>query len=231
MTGGQTVESPIASYLAALLDEYREADDGELATYIPELRHADPTWFSICVCTTDGHVYEVGDSGVEFTIQSISKPFVFGAALDRRGRDDVFARVGVEPSGNPFNAIVVDDEQRPFNPMVNAGAIVTTAMVETEARILDCLGAFAGRELAVDESVYESERATGDRNRAISFLMRSFGVMDADADVAVDHYFRQCSVAVTGRDLAVMGATLANRGRNPVTGGRGARGAATSRAS
>ena len=208
----------MVSYLAALLEEFRGLNPGEVATYIPELGRADPEWFSICVCTTDGHVYEVGNSDVEFTIQSVSKPFVFGAALESRGRDEVLARVGVEPSGNPFNAILVDDSSRPFNPMVNAGAIVTTALVETEGQIIQCLARYAGRRLVVDDAVYESERASGDRNRAIAFLMRSFGVIDTDADAAVDRYFRQCAVSVTARDLAVMGATLANRGRNPVTG-------------
>jgi glutaminase len=218
MSRAEAVRSPFDAHLVALLDELREVDAGEVATYIPELGRAEPGWFSICVCTTDGHVYEVGDSDVDFTIQSISKPFVFGAALEARGRDAVLERVGVEPSGKAFNAIVVDDRNRPFNPMVNAGAIVTTAMVDTEERIVDCLGRYAGRSLTVDESVYESERASGDRNRAIAFLMRSFGAIDADVDAAVDRYFRQCAVSVTCRDLAVMAATLANRGCNPVTG-------------
>jgi len=212
------VRSPLQSYLAALLDEFRDADAGEVATYIPELGRANADWFSICICTTDGHVYEVGDSDAEFTIQSISKPFVYGAALEDVGRDEVLARVGVEPSGNPFNAILVDETSRPFNPMVNAGAIVTTALVETEGRILEVLGRYAGRDLMVDAAVHESERASGDRNRAIAFLMRSFGAIGTDADAAVDRYFRQCSVSVTCRDLAVMAATLANRGRNPMTG-------------
>ncbi|MFI5042122.1 MAG: glutaminase A, partial [Acidimicrobiales bacterium] len=211
------VPAPLRSYLGALLDEFRSEEAGDIATYIPELGRADPDWFSICICTADGQVYEVGDFGVEFTIQSMSKPFVYGAALEHVGRDEVLARVGVEPSGNPFNAILVDDTNRPFNPMVNAGAIVTTAMVDSERHILDVLGRYGGRDLAVDEAVYRSELASGDRNRAIAFLMRSFGVIDGDADAAVDRYFRQCSVSVTCRDLAVMAATLANRGRNPVT--------------
>ena len=218
MVHSEAVRSPIDSYLRGLLEEFAGLDGGEVATYIPELGRADPDWFSVCICTTDGHVYAVGDSSVEFTIQSISKPFVFGATLESRGRDDVLARVGVEPSGNPFNAILVDDDNRPFNPMVNAGAIVTTAMVEGEAHILESLGRLPGASSRVDESVYLSERRTGDRNRAIAFLMRSFGVIDSDADAAVDRYFRQCAVSVTCRDLAVMGATLANRGHNPVTG-------------
>jgi len=215
----EAFRSPFQSYLDTLVEEFRGVDAGEVATYIPELGRADPDWFSVCICTTDGHVYAAGASGVEFTIQSISKPFVYGAALEDHGREEVLARVGVEPSGNPFNAIIVDDTHRPFNPMVNAGAIVSTAMVATEQRILDVLSRYAGRDLGVDNPVYESERSSGDRNRAIAFLMRSFGVIDADADAAaaVDRYFRQCAVSVTTRDLAVMAATLANRGRNPIT--------------
>jgi glutaminase len=211
-------QSPLQSYLTDLLDGFRGADAGEVASYIPELGRADPDWFAICLCTTDGHVYEVGDSHVAFTIQSISKPFVYGAALEDRGRKEVLTRVGVEPSGNPFNAILVDETNRPFNPMVNAGAIVTTAMIDSEQRIVETLSRYAGRHLTVDQTVYQSESASGDRNRAIAFLMRSFGVIDTDTDAAVDRYFRQCAVSVTCFDLAVMAATLANRGRNPLTG-------------
>ena len=121
--------SPVLDYLHRLLDEYRELDEGQVATYIPELGRADPNWFGICVVTADGHVYEVGDTDLDFTIQSISKPFVFGLALEDCGRDQVLEHVGVEPSGNAFNSIVVDDRNRPFNPMVNAGAIVATGLI------------------------------------------------------------------------------------------------------
>ena len=144
--------SPVLDYLQRLLDEYREVDEGEVATYIPELGRADPEWFGICVVTADGHVYEVGDTALDFTIQSISKPFVFGMALEDQGRDVVLERVGVEPSGNPFNAIVVDDRNRPFNPMVNAGAIATTSLVpgaDLKAKwrfIHEGLSRFAGRK-------------------------------------------------------------------------------------
>jgi glutaminase len=195
-------------------------------TYIPELGRADPDWFGISVVTADGHVYEVGDTDVDFTIQSISKPFVFGMALEDRGRDEVLRRVGVEPSGNPFNAIVVDDRNRPFNPMVNAGAIVATGLLEARndeermKRVVEAFSSYAGRRLPLDEAVYKSESATGDRNRAIAHLMRSFGNLDGDVDAVIDAYFRQCSLLVTCRDLATMAATLANRGVNPITGAR-----------
>ena len=134
-------------------------------------------------------------------------------------------RVGVEPSGNPFNSIEVEPTRnRPFNPMVNAGAIVTTGLIgdgdqgDRLDHIRSLFGGFAGRELEIDERVLESERQTGDRNRALAWLMRSFGKLDGDVDEIVDLYFGQCSVLVTARDLAVIGATLANDGQNPITG-------------
>jgi glutaminase len=218
--------SPVLDYLHRILDEYREVEDGEVATYIPELGRADPNWFGISVVTADGHVYEVGDTDLEFTIQSISKPFVFGMALEDRGRDAVLQQVGVEPSGNPFNSIVVDDRNRPFNPMVNAGAIVATGLIEARddadrmERIIAAFSRHAGRRLELDETVYRSESTTGDRNRAIAHLMRSFDKLRGDVDAIIDAYFRQCSFLVTCRDLATMAATLANRGTNPITGER-----------
>jgi glutaminase len=218
--------SPVLEYLGRLLDEYRELEDGEVATYIPELGRADRGWFGICVVTADGHVYEVGDTDIDFTIQSISKPFVFGMALEDQGRDTMLQHVGVEPSGNPFNAIVVDDRNRPFNPMVNAGAIVATGLIEARddehrmERIIEAFSHYAGRRLTLDETVYRSESATGDRNRAIAHLMRSFDMLSGDVDAVIDSYFRQCSLLVTCRDLATMAATLANRGINPITGNR-----------
>jgi glutaminase len=216
--------SPVLEHLRGLLDDYRSLDEGDVATYIPELGSADPSWFGIAVVTADGHCYAVGDTDVEFTIQSISKPFVFGMALEDRGRDPVLERVGVEPSGNPFNAIVVDDRNRPFNPMVNAGAIVATGLIGAAddatrmERILDTFGRYAGRPLTLDEKVYASESATGDRNRSIAWLMRSFGALEGDVSSVIDDYFKQCSLLVNCVDLATMAATLANRGVNPVTG-------------
>jgi glutaminase len=221
------VSSPILEFLESLHEEYRHLDDGDAATYIPELGRADPSWFGIALATVDGEVFTVGDADLGFTIQSISKPFVFGMALEDHGEQLVLSRVGVEPSGNAFNAIVVDQHtNRPFNPMVNAGAIVTTALLrgtDPEAR-LDRLvrrfSRYAGRELDIDEAVYKSERATGDRNRAIGYLMASFGMLEGDVEQSLDLYFRQCALTVTCRDLATMAATLANRGVNPVTGER-----------
>jgi glutaminase len=198
--------------------------DGAVADYIPELGKADPDHFGISLATLDGHVYEVGDTKIPFTIQSVSKPFVFALALDTLGAARVESAVGVEPSGDPFNSIRLNTSNHPFNPMVNAGAITCSGLIQ-EAKgdgafdyIRNALGRFAGRELGVDEAVYASESATGDRNRAIGYLLRNAGVIEADVGAMLEVYFRQCAVLVTARDIAVMGATLANRGINPVTG-------------
>ena len=206
-------------------ERFRHLDQGTVASYIPELADADPTHFAISVVGVGGAAFEVGDTSVPFTIQSISKPFVFGLALGDLGRDAVLDKVGVEPSGEAFNSIEFDDAtRRPYNPMVNSGAIATTGLidgadqVERLRRVLDTFARYAGRELAVDSAVFFSERATGDRNRAIAYLMRSFGMVDADIEDTLELYFQQCSVLVDTHDLAVMGATLANGGTNPLTG-------------
>ena len=218
--------SPIQAGLEAVHAAVSRLEGGEVADYIPELAKAVPDWFGIAIATTDGAVYEVGHSRVPFTIQSVSKPFAYGQAIADNGVEEVLRKVGVEPTGDAFNAIVIDqDTRRPFNPMVNAGAIVTTGLVagadaeERNARIVASLGRFAGRTLSIDEAVYASERATGDRNRAIAYFMRNFSMVD-DVESTLDVYFRQCSVLVTCRDLAVMAGTLAAGGRNPVTGAR-----------
>lgn len=197
---------------------------GAVADYIPELANADPELFGISAASIAGHTYEAGDSAAHFTIQSISKPFLYALVLAERGVDAVWEHVGVEPSGEPFNAISFDGRGRPSNPMINAGAIVTTSLVPADdaeqrfARIRDGLSAFAGRSLELDEEVYRSESDTGDRNRALAMLARSTGVLACDVEDAVEPYFRQCALLVNTIDLAVMGATLANNGMNPVTG-------------
>ncbi len=216
---------PLAAYLRALHAKHAACDDGEVAAYIPELTKADPRWFGIAVATTDGHVYEVGDTRQAFTIQSISKPFVYALALHDHGRDAVLGKIGVEPSGDAFNSISLNRESgRPFNPMINAGAIAATGLVraataaERIERIVELCSRCAGRSLAIDEDVYRSERDTGFRNFAIGFMLRNFGIIESDPEPILDAYFRQCSILVTGRDLAVMAATLANGGVCPLTG-------------
>jgi glutaminase len=219
--------SPIDAYLERLHERWRADDSGAVADYIPPLALADPGWFGIAVATTDGHCYEIGDSRRGFTIQSISKPFTYGVALQDLGFEAVDAKVGVEPTGDAFNSIsLAPDTGRPLNPMVNAGAITSTSLVagasaaEREARLVAAYGSFAGRPLQVETEVYESERETGHRNRAIGHMLRSFGILEADPEAALDLYFRQCSVEVDCRDLSLMAATLANGGVHPLSGER-----------
>ncbi len=216
---------PVETALDQFHAELSGLDAGEVADYIPELAEADPDHFGLALVSMDGHCYAAGDAEVSFTIQSISKPFVFALALRDLGEEEVLSRVGVEPSGEAFNAIRLEPGTgRPPNPMVNAGALLTTSLVRGEdhgarlARIVEFLSAFAGRELLVDERVYRSERATANRNRALAYLMRSLGSLTEDVEETIDVYCRQCAVSVTTIDLAVMAATLGNGGTNPLTG-------------
>jgi glutaminase len=215
---------PLLRFLEACHADFATETAGAVADYIPELGKAEPAHFGISLATIDGHVYEVGDSRIPFTIQSMSKPFVFALALDTLGAAEVEGAIGVEPSGDPFNSIRLNADNHPFNPMVNAGAITCSGLIHQAKGsgafefIRQALGRFAGRELGVDEAVYASESATGDRNRAIGYLLRNSSVIKDDVDAVLAVYFRQCSVLVTARDSAIMAATLANRGVNPVTG-------------
>ena len=213
----------LGNFLKNCLTTYASENSGAAANYIPELSKANPAHFGIGLATIDGHVYEAGDSAVEFTIQSISKAFVFALALEVVGPEKVEAKIGVEPSGEAFNSIRLTADNRPFNAMVNAGAIACSGLIHSvHGRaafefVRDALSRFAGRDLGVDEAVFQSERATGDRNRAIGYMLRNYSVVESNVDEVLDAYFQQCSILVTARDLAVMAATLANRGVNPIT--------------
>lgn len=216
----------VQRYLDQLVAEFAPVTEGALADYIPELTEVDPTGFGLTLSAADGFLYESGDARAEFTIQSISKPFTYALALDQAGQEAVDARIGVEPSGDAFNEISVDEHTKtPKNPMINAGAIAAVSLVpgagpdERFARIQDFYSACAGRPLEIDEDVYHSEKVTGNRNRAIAYMLTSFGVFD-DPDDVLDVYFRQCSLRVTSVDLARMAATLARGGINPQTGRR-----------
>jgi glutaminase len=202
-------------------------DDGEVASYIPALAHADPAALGISLVTVEGRRYSVGDATQPFTIQSVSKPFVYALALADSGLATVLARVGTEPTGDAFNAVTLESGTgRPMNPMVNAGAIEVACLVAGDTvqqkrdRVVAGLSAFAGRDLHVDEAVRASEADTGDRNRALAYLMHGAGSLSLPVQQALDIYFAQCSVLVTTDDLAVMAATLAAGGVNPVTGQR-----------
>lgn len=217
--------SILKTFLHDIYERYRALDEGAVANYIPELAKVDPALFGICVVTIEGEVFEVGDTREMFTIQSMSKPFTYGLALGTHGRDKVLAKVGVEPSGDTFNSITLDERSnRPYNPMVNAGAIAITDMVEGTSpserlnRVLEMFQCYAGRRPYMDGSVFVSERTTGDRNRAMAYLMRNFGMVGNHIDETLDLYFQQCSLLFNCYDTAVMAATLANNGENPITG-------------
>jgi len=227
---GQGLASPVRDYLERLHGRFASLREGVVASYIPELAHADPDWFAICIATPDGQVYEVGDSRQPFTIQSISKPLVYGLALEDRGRERVLEKIGVEPSGEAFNSIsLAPGSGSPLNPMINAGAIAAASMVagHSEAdrldRVLSVASLYAGRRLDIDTVVFESERSTGHRNRAIGHMLRNFGIITEDPEPALNLYFQQCSIRVDCRDLALIAATLANGGINPVTKERAVR--------
>ncbi|HEX5688574.1 MAG TPA: glutaminase, partial [Roseiflexaceae bacterium] len=210
VNGLTAVASPLQAFLEDLYHEYLPLREGAIANYIPELAKADPNWFSICIATVDGKLYCVGDHQQTFTVQSISKPFNYGLALEDHGREYVSKKVGVEPTGDAFNAIVLDERSnRPYNPMVNAGAIATTGLIagadptERLNRMLTMFSRYAGRDILMDVSVFTSERTTGHRNRAIAHLMRNFDMIDGNLDETLDLYFQQCSLLVTAQDLAV----------------------------
>ena len=221
------MRSMIPDYLAEALEDVAPDTSGAPAGYIPELATADPERLGAALATVDGEVYGSGDVDVEFTIQSISKPFAYALALADRGFDAVLAKVGVEPSGEAFNEISLEDGSgRPLNPMINAGAITTHALAGVEEldpterleRVVAGLSAFAGRRLQIDEAVCTSELEHAHRNLAIAHMLRSHDILDEAPTAVVAGYTRQCSVLVTARDLALMAATLANRGVNPRTG-------------
>lgn len=217
--------SPIETYLRRIHAEIAELKDGKPYNNIPAMANVDPNNFGIALATADGYVYEVGDTRREFSIQSISKPFTYGLALADRGMEAVDAKVDVEPSGDSFNEIsLAEGTGRPANAMINAGALTATSLVRSAGgvtrfnRILNTYSAFAGRQLSVSERIYRSELKSGHRNHALAYLLRSFDIIESDPAPVIKDYFRQCSVMVNTRDLALMAATLANSGRNPLSG-------------
>ncbi|MGB3307098.1 MAG: glutaminase [Thermomicrobiales bacterium] len=218
---------PISRALDDLHRKFIPERSGTLPDYIPEPAKADPDMFGISLVSVVGHCYSAGDTRREFTMQSISKPFVYALALEDIGLEAVLERVGAEPSGRAFNAISLEKGTgRRANPMVNAGVILATSLVQAETdadrfeRIRETISAFAGRPLDMDVAVYRSEWDAGDRNRALAYLMKSAGALRADVDTTVDVYFRQCALLVTTDDLAMMAATLAHGGVHPRTGRR-----------
>ena len=207
----------------------RAAGRGKPADYIPALAHADPNKLGVSIVTTDGRRYSCGDCTQSFTIQSIGKVLILALALEDCGEDVVFAKVGMEPSGDAFNSIIRLDQLehiRPFNPMINAGAIATITNIRGEngahrfQRLLQYARTVCGSpELTYDPEVYQSEKATGDRNRALAYLMKSNQVFFGDVEEHLDVYFKTCSLLVNCQEIAHMGAVLAS-GCLPGTGER-----------
>jgi glutaminase len=242
-TGGPGVQptprpaTPGDPYREALADAYRQfkgLGEGKNADYIPILASVDPALYGLVLVTVQGAVYEIGAARHEFSIQSVSKPFTVARAIETAGADVVNKRIGVNATGQKFNSILAidllknlpSDEKHVIpagNPLVNAGAIATVDLVPVAPgadkwnAILGNLEAFAGRRLTVNDEVYRSESETNTHNRAIVQLLKDYEVIQGDPMQALDLYTRQCSVSVSARDLAVMGATLANGGRNPLT--------------
>lgn len=224
-----TGHMPPAEQVRALVQEawarFAPVTEGRVADYIPALAEADPALFGLCITGADGRSFAVGDADHAFSIQSMSKPFVFALVCQALGGGIAREKIGVNATGLPFNSVMAVElnAERTMNPMVNAGAIATTSLVpgattaEKWAFIQAGLSAFAGRELAVDEAVYASEAASNQRNQGIAHLLHGYGRLYADPHEATDLYTRQCALSVTARDMAVMGATLADGGVNPVT--------------
>ena len=213
---------------AAVVDGYerfRRIEDGTVPDYIPALAAAPADAFGVCVAGVNGGTVAIGDADVEFSIQSISKVFVFALVCDALGHQEARRKLGVNSTGLPFDSVmgIELNAARTMNPMVNAGALATTSLVpgataaEKFERIVTVLSRFAGRRLEVDEDVYHSEVATNFRNRGIAHLLYGYGRMYCDPELATDVYTRQCALRVTAKDLAVMGATLADGGVNPLT--------------
>lgn len=221
-------EAAIAETLREVHDRLKAETGGANADYIPELARVDPSLFALAIVTVDGRVLAVGDADAHFTIQSVAKPFTAALAIEQLGLETLMQKVGAYATGLPFNSILAGEiGPTPLqNPMVNAGAMATASLIQGEdgtaeaawAAIRDTLSAFAGRPLALDEAVFRSESETNARNRALAWLLTAKGLFYDDVAAALDRYTRQGALSVTVTDLAVMGATLANGGVNPVTG-------------
>ena len=223
-------EAEIKTALQSAYDKYRNLKEGKNADYIPALAKVDSSIYGIALVTTDGRVFTAGDVRSEVSIQSISKVFTMAKVIEEQGADSIEKRIGVDATGMRFNSIVaVEFAQKALggpeiNPLVNPGAITATSMVKGQSRdevwnsLLGYYSDFAGRPLSVNQEVFKSESDTNQRNQAIGALMYAYEFIKSDPAQATDVYTEQCSVNVNARDLATMAATLANAGKNPVTG-------------
>lgn len=220
-----TPDADPAAYLQHLLERFRGETGGEASQGPPEAADTPDDTFAIAMATVDGQVFAAGAADHLFSLQSISKPFIYGLALDRFGREEVHGKVNVEPTGEAFNSITeLEEDHLPYNPMINSGAITMSAMLHHADPdrgcdwMMDMFGAYLGRPAHLHANTRLGGRAH--RNLAIAHLLRHFEVIGDDIEGALDLYARQCAVAVSARDLAMMGATLANGGVQPATGHR-----------
>lgn len=222
------LDESLSRYLQVLYHQHLLYDEGEVAANLPEIADINPDWFGISIVGANGYRAEVGDTSELFPMQSISKPFVYGLALETRGEEYVLSRIGVEPTGEPFNSIIETEEisKGQYNPLVNAGAIATTSLIpglnpaERSASLREMFRRFIGREVEVNQALYESRLERDRLNRAIAYIMLDFDLIEGEIEEILALYFQQCSLMVNTSDLAVMAATLANNGVNPITGER-----------
>ena len=214
-----------------LIDEIIEANkhfinQGKVASYIPALSEVNPDYIGVSIMDLDGNVYKSGDYNVPFTIQSISKVMALMLAIMDNGEDEVFKKVGCKPTDDPFNTLYKLDLphiEKPANPMINSGAILTTSLIKGESgekfnRLLELIRSITGNpNISYNEEVYLSEKATGSKNKAIAYLMNARGFLNGDIEDVLDCYFKQCSIEVDCLDIAKIGLFLANRGIMPGT--------------
>ncbi len=223
---GPAAREDIQQALNQAYAKYKGLKEGKNADYIPVLAKVDSNLFGIALVTVDGKIYTTGDVKSEVSIQSISKVFTMARVIEDSGQEAIYKSVGVDATGMPFNSIdaIEANKGHEMNALVNPGAITTTGMVQGASadaiwdKIIGTYNAFAGRKLSVNQDVYKSEAATNERNQAIAVLMHAYGVLKEKPEEATDLYTRQCSVNVNAIDLANMAATLANGGKNPITG-------------
>jgi glutaminase len=224
-TGHLPASDKVQGLVEAAYERYKSNDMGQNAAYYPALAVVPRHLFGVCVVGIDGVIHAAGDTDFPFTIMSVAKPFVFALVIQAIGADEACAKLGVNSTGLPFNSLMAIEQNadRLTNPMVNAGALATTSLIPGATMsdkwhfIREGLSRFAGRTLGVNEEVYASASATNDRNQAIAHLMWSYDRLYFDPVATTNLYTRQSSLAVTAKDLAMMAATLADGGKNPLT--------------
>ncbi|MEX0269634.1 glutaminase A [Leptolyngbyaceae cyanobacterium UHCC 1019] len=224
-TGHLPSSDRVTTLVAQARDRFHSVDQGKVADYIPALAQVSRELFGVCVVGVDGSIHAAGDTDYQFSIQSVSKPFVFALICQVIGEDEARAKLGVNSTGRAFDSVIAITKinQGTSNPMVNAGAIAATSLAPGNTAadkwqfIQTELSRFAGRPLTLNEAVYQSEAATNQRNQGIAKLLQAYDRIFFDSTEATDIYTKQCSLNVTAKDLAVMAATLANGGVNPLT--------------